>query len=38
MSKHDIELLERVKVLERDWSENPRWQGIKRESFRKRLE
>jgi isocitrate lyase len=30
MSKHDIELLERVKVLERDWSENPRWQGIKR--------
>jgi len=30
MSKHDIELLERVKVLEKDWSENPRWQGIKR--------
>ncbi len=30
MSKHDIELLEKVKVLEKDWSENSRWAGIKR--------
>jgi isocitrate lyase len=30
MSKHDIELLEKVKILEKDWAENSRWQGIKR--------
>jgi isocitrate lyase len=27
---HDIELLGKVKVLEKDWAENPRWAGIKR--------
>jgi len=27
---HDIELLDKVKVVEKDWSENPRWQGVKR--------
>jgi isocitrate lyase len=27
---HDIELLSRVKSLEHDWTENPRWNGIKR--------
>jgi isocitrate lyase len=30
MSKHDIALLEKVKVLEKDWNENPRWKDIKR--------
>lgn len=27
---HDIELLGKVKILEKDWAENPRWAGIKR--------
>jgi isocitrate lyase len=27
---HDIELLGRVKVIEKDWAENPRWNGVKR--------
>lgn len=27
---HDIELLSKVKLLEHDWAENPRWNGIKR--------
>lgn len=27
---HDIELLGKVKSLEQDWAENPRWNGIKR--------
>ncbi len=30
MTQHDIELLQSVKVLEKDWADNPRWQGIKR--------
>lgn len=27
---HDIELLKRVQVLEKEWAENPRWAGVKR--------
>ena len=27
---HDIELLERVKVIEKDWADNPRWKNVKR--------
>lgn len=30
MNKHDTKLLEKVKIVETDWAENPRWQGIKR--------
>lgn len=27
---HDIELLDRVKVIEKDWADNPRWKNVKR--------
>jgi len=30
MNKNETELLNNAKVLESDWAENPRWQGIKR--------
>jgi isocitrate lyase len=30
MSKNDLQLLEKVKVLENDWTKNPRWAGITR--------
>lgn len=30
MNMHDIELLEKIKMIERDWANNPRWQNIKR--------
>ncbi|OQW95492.1 MAG: isocitrate lyase [Beggiatoa sp. IS2] len=30
MSKKDLQLLEKVKILEKDWTESPRWKDVKR--------